>query len=132
MEFNPLIPIGAKIEVEKSTIENYLAKNILDDLPPIIKGEVIDYKMTDGIGIGYVLITENKQRIWIFNNELNERTKNEYKVDDTNNTENIFKKDLISRINIIDYEIGGNRTIKTMLNPINLFSWLIFTLKDIF
>ncbi len=132
MEFNPLIPIGAKIEVEKSTIENDLPKNILDDLPPIIKGEVIDYKMTDGMGIGYVLITENKQRIWIFNNELNERTKNEYKVVDTNNTENIFKKDLISRINIIDYEIGGNRTIKTMLNPINLFSWLIFTLKDIF
>jgi len=132
MEFNPLIPIGAKIEVEKSTIENDLPKNILDDLPPIIKGEVIDYKMTDGMGIGYVLITENKQRIWIFNNELNERTKNEYKVDDTNNTENIFKKDLISRINIIDYEIGGNRAIKTILNPINLFSWLIFTLKDIF
>ena len=132
MEFNPLIPIGAKIEVEKSTIENDLPKNILDDLPPIIKGEVIDYKMTDGMGIGYVLITENKQRIWIFNNELNERTKNEYKVDDTNNIENNFKKDLISRINMIDYEIGGNRTIKTMLNPINLFSWLIFTLKDIF
>ena len=132
MEGNPLIPIGAKIEVEKATIENHLPKNTLDDLPPIIKGEVIDYKMTDGMGIGYVLITENKQRIWIFNNELNERTKNEYKVDDTNNIENNFKKDLISRINMIDYEIGGNRTIKTMLNPINLFSWLIFTLKDIF
>ena len=132
MEVNPLIPIGAKIEVEKSTIENDLPKNILDDLPPIIKGEVIDYKMTDGMGIGYVLMTDNEQKIWIFNNELNQKTKNEYKIDDTNNTENIFKKDLISRINIVDYEIGGNRTIKTMLNPINLFSWLIFTLKDIF
>ena len=28
-------------------------------MPQIIYGEIIDYKMTDGMDIGYVLITEN-------------------------------------------------------------------------
>ena len=132
MEINQLIPIGAKIKVEKSKIQNDLPKKILNALPQIINGEVIDYKMTDGMGIGYVLITENKLKIWIFNNELKEETKREYNINDINNSTNIINKALISQINAIDYEINGNRNVKTILNPINLISWLIFTLKDIF
>ena len=57
MEVNPLIPIGAKIKVDKSKIKNLLPSKILDSLPQIINGEIIDYKMTDGMGIGYVFIT---------------------------------------------------------------------------
>ena len=132
MEINQLIAIGAKIKVEKSKIQNDLPKKILNDLPQIIKGEVIDYKMTDGMGIGYVLMTENKLKIWIFSNELNEETKIEYNIYDKNNSTNMLKKALTNQINAVDYEINGNRNIKAMLNPINLISWLIFTLKDVF
>ena len=32
----------------------------------------------------------------------------------------------------IDYKINGNRNIKTIVNPINLINWMIFTLKDVF
>ena len=67
MEVNPLIPIGEKIKVDKSKIENLLPNKLLDDLPQMINGEIIDYKMTDGMGIGYVLMTENNLKIWIFN-----------------------------------------------------------------
>jgi len=38
----------------------------------------------------------------------------------------------MSEINKVDYEISGNKSLKTLANPINLISWLIFTLKDIF
>ena len=55
MEVNPLIPIGAKIKVDKSKIENLLPNKLFDKLPQQINGEIIDYKMTDGMGIGYVL-----------------------------------------------------------------------------
>ena len=54
MEVNPLIPIGERIEVDKSKIENLLPNKLLDDLPKMISGEIVDYKMTDGMGIGYV------------------------------------------------------------------------------
>ena len=132
MEINPLIPIGTTVKIEKSKIENELPKKILDGLPKIINGSVIDYKMTDGMGIGYVLMTENKLKIWIFNNELNETTKKEYQIYDADNSTMLVPKALILKINKIDYEINGNRNVKTILNPINIISWLIFTLKDIF
>ena len=132
MKINPLIPVGTIIKVEKSKIENVLPKKILDDLPQIINGEIIDYKMTDGMDIGYVLMTENNLKIWIFNNEINEQTRKEYRIVDEKKSENFIPKEISSRIVNIEYELNGNRSIKRLANPINIISWLIFTLKDIF
>ena len=132
MEVNPLIPIGERIEVDKSKIENLLPNKLLDDLPQVISGEILDYKMTDGMGIGYVLLTENNQKIWIFNAELNQQTKKEYSLDDTNKLNNQENNDLLLGKYRVDYQINGNRSIKTIANPINLTKWFIFTLKDIF
>ena len=132
MKINPLIPVGSRIIVEKSKIENVLPKKILDDLPQMINGEVIDYKMTDGMDIGYVLITDSNLKIWIFNNELNEQTKKEYNIEDPNKSTNLITKQLLSRIDKVEYELNGNRGIKKLANPFNLIGWLIYTLKDIF
>ena len=44
MEVSPLIPIGAKIKVDKSKIENLLPNKLLDELPQIINGVIVDYK----------------------------------------------------------------------------------------
>ena len=132
MKVNPLIPIGAKIKVDKSKIEDLLPNKLLDDLPQVINGEIVDYKMTDGMGIGYVLLTEKNQKIWIFNTELNEQTTREYSIEDTNKLHNRKNNNLILGIYKVDYEINGNRNVKTITNPINLINWLIFTMKDVF
>ncbi len=132
MEVNPLIPIGAKVKVDKSKIEKLLSNKLLDDLPQIVNGEIIDYKMTDGMGIGYVLMTENNLKIWIFNTELNEQTKKEYRLEETNRYNNLRNSDLILGKYKVTYEINGNRNIKTISNPINLINWLILTMKDVF
>ena len=132
MKINPLIPVGSVIKIEKAKIDNVLPKKILDDLPQIINVEVIDYKMTDGMDIGYVLMTESNIKIWIFNNELNEETKREYKIESSNKATNLLAIEILSRIDKVKYELNGNRSIKKLANPFNLISWLIFTLKDIF
>ena len=98
----------------------------------MINAEVIDYKMADGMDIGYVLMTENNIKIWIFNNELNEQTKKDYKIESSNKTTNFSTIEILSRIDKVEYELNGNRSIKKLANPFNLISWLIFTLKDIF
>ena len=131
MEVNPLIPIGAKIKVDKSKIETLLPNKLLDDLPQMINGEIVDYKMTDGMGIGYVLITENNLKIWIFNTELNGQTIKEYSLEDTNKYYNPKNNNLILGKYKVTYEINGNKNIKTIANPINLINWLIFTIKDV-
>ena len=132
MEVNPLIPIGAKIKVDKSKIENLLPNKLLDTLPKQINGEIVDYKMTDGMGIGYVLMTEDNIKIWIFNTELNEQTMKEYSLEESNKYYNPQNSDLILGKYKVAYEINGNRNIKTIANPINLINWLIFTMKDVF
>ena len=132
MKISPLIPIGARIKVDKSKIENLLAEKILDDLPQTINGEVLDYKMTDGMDIGYVLMTDNNLKIWIFNRELNEQTRKEYKIEDSKTSENIITKEILSQIDKVQYDLNGNRSINKIANPFNLINWLIFTLKDIF
>ena len=132
MEVNPLIPIGEKIKVDKSKIENLLPNKLLDELPQIINGVIIDYKMTDGMGIGYILMTENNQKIWIFNTELNEQTRREYRIEVTNKFNNPMNKNIILGKNKLNYYINGNRSVKTIANPINITKWFIFTLKDIF
>ena len=132
MEVNPLIPIGAKIKVDKSKIENLLPDKLLDTLPKQINGEIVDYKMTDGMGIGYVLMTEDNIKIWIFNTELNAQTRKEYSLEQSNKYYNPQNTDLILGKYKVAYEINGNRNIKTIANPINLINWLIFTMKDIF
>ena len=132
MEVNPLIPIGAKIKVDKSKIENLLPNKLLDTLPKQINGEIVDYKMTDGMGIGYVLMTEDNIKIWIFNTELNEQTRKEYSLEESNKYYNPQNSNLIIGKYKVAYEINGNRNIKTIANPINLINWLIFTMKDIF
>jgi len=131
LEVNPLIPIGAKIKVDKSKIENLLPDKFLDELPQIINGVIVDYKMTDGMGIGYVLITENNLKIWIFNKELNEETRREYSIEDSNRYNKLKNNDLILGKDKVSYKINCNRNIKTIANPINLIKWLIFTLKDV-
>jgi len=132
MEVNPLIPIGAKIKVDKSKIENLLPSKLLDKLPQQINGEIIDYKMTDGMGIGYVLMTEDNIKIWIFNTELNEQTRKEYSLEESNKYYNPQNSDFILGKYKVAYDIIGNRKNKTIANPINLINWLIFTMKDIF
>ena len=132
MELNPLIPIGEKIKVDKSRIENLLPNKLFDKLPQMIKGEIIDYKMTDGMGIGYVLMTENNLKIWIFTSELNEQTIIEYKIKGTDKSYNVQTNDIFLGKYKVIYQIDGNKKIKSILNPINYIKWLIFTLKDIF
>ena len=131
MNINPLIPIGSKIKIDKSKIKNFLPKKLLDKMPQIINGEVIDYKMTDGIDIGYVLMTENNLKLWVFTREFNEDTKREYKIDLIDTSKTLTPKEFISIINKVHYDINGNRSIKSMANPINIISWLIFSTKDI-
>ena len=132
MNSDPLIPIGTKIKVYRSKIESLLPEKLLDDLPKVIEGEIIDYKMTDGMGIGYILITGENVKFWVFTNELDKTTKEEYKIKDISNLEQTINKEIILEKLKINYKINGNRNFKTILNPINLITWLLYTLKDIY
>ena len=132
MDLNPLIPIGTKIKVNKSEIENILPNKLMNDLPQTIYGKIVDYKMTDGRGIGYVLMTEKNIKIWIFTAELNDQTRKDYKIKNPSKSNSYIDISSLLGKYKLSYNLDGNRKIKTLTNPINLINWLIFTLKDTF
>tara|TARA_B100000700_G_C14798368_1_gene739290 strand:+ start:301 stop:693 length:393 start_codon:yes stop_codon:yes gene_type:complete len=130
MESKPLIPLGTNITVDKTRIQNILPSKLIDNLPRRIEGEVVDYKMTDGMGIGYVLLTNENIKIWIFNNELDEETKKTYQTVDTSYGE--YNNVNLLENHTINYEINGTRNIRSLISPINLIKWILYTSKDIF
>ena len=132
MESKSLIPIGSKINIYKSKIKTDLPQALLTTLPREISAKVIDYKITDGDGIGYVLMTERNLKIWIFTNELTEETKIKYGIEEMTFKERVNTKSQLNSKYVGDYEITNNSEINYLLNPINLLKWSLYTLKDIF
>ena len=132
MESKSLIPIGSKIEIFKSKIRTNLPQSLLTNLPRQITAEVIDYKITDGKGIGYVLMTDSKFKIWIFSNELNEETKKKYDINDVYLNEGMNEESTFISQYVGEFKLNGDYTITYLFNPINLIKWSLYTLKDIF
>ena len=132
MESKFLIPLGSEINVYKSKIKTDLPQALLTKLPSEIIAKVIDYKMTDGNGIGYVLMTESKLKIWIFSNELNDKIKDKYSVDDLSYNENIAKQGTVINQYIGELDLNGDYKISYLINPINFVKWSLYTLKDVF
>ena len=64
--------------------------------------------------------------------QINEQSKREYKIEDTSQSTTLITKEIMSKIYKVDYDINGNRSIKALINPFNIISWLTFTLRDIF
>ena len=60
--------------------------------------------------IGYVLITENNHKIWIFATELNEQTRREYRIEDTKKYYNQKNNDLILKKYTVAYKIASNHS----------------------
>ena len=127
-----LIPLGSEIIIFKSNIKTDLQQDLLTKLPMEITAKVIDYKITDGIGIGYVLITKNKLKIWIFSNELNEDSKRKYGISDFSFTQSADRKYTLIDQYAEEFELNSNHKMSYLLNPINLLKWTLYTLKDVF
>ena len=70
MKSKKLIPIGSKIEIDKSKIKTDLDKRFINNLPQRIDGTIIDYKMTDGGGVGVVVRFNDGTKRWFFEDEF--------------------------------------------------------------
>ena len=62
--------IGAKVRIDLNNVNDRIPsslKSLLQDDP---RGTLVDYKMTDGMGIGVVLELSNGTKSWFFENEI--------------------------------------------------------------
>ena len=123
------VQIGNSVQVNLELSKDRLSKEIIDAINISSLGKISDFRITDGKGIGVVLLLSNGKEQWFFEDEIdlldengNVIKKNNYKKGNSN-----FIYDFLRGLN---YENKNN--VSDLLNPINFFIWLVVSFKDIF
>ena len=62
--------IGSKIKINLERARDRIPSNLIEQLSDDPSGTVMDYKMTDGMGIGVVLKLKNGSKNWFFEDEV--------------------------------------------------------------
>ena len=121
--------IGSYVRVNLELSKDRLTKEIIDAINDSSLGKISDFRITDGKGIGVVLVLSNGKEQWFFEDEIDLLDENG----------NIIKKksDAEENNSWIFNILGGlkyeNKTkVRELLNPINFFLWLVVSFKDIF
>ena len=128
MEFLDLVKIGSLVNINVNLTKDRLTTKTLNAIKESSNFKVKDFRLTDGKGIGVIVEFSNGEEEWFFENEieiLDENGKIIPRVDSVD--KNIF---LLNLLRNLKYKSKTN--VKELINPINFFSWLIYSLKDIF
>ena len=128
MEFLDLVKIGSPVKINVNLSKDRLTPKTINAIKESSNYKVKDFRLTDGKGVGVIVELSNGEEEWFFENEIeiiDENGKIIPRVDKTD--KNIFFSNLLKQLK---YESKTN--IKELINPINFFSWLIYSLKDIF
>ena len=121
--------VGNKVQVNLELSKDRLSKDIIDTLNVSSIGEICDFRITDGKGIGVILILSNGKEQWFFEDEID--------VLDENG--NVIKKIHPSKENnnllfntLKEFKYENKNKLVDLINPFNFFLWLIVSFKDIF
>ena len=121
--------IGNSVQVNLELSQDRLTKEIIEAVKASSVGKILDFRITDGKGIGVILQLSNGKEQWFFEDEidlLDEDGNVIKKINDKKNNENL----IIEILRDLKYE--NKATISELLNPINFFLWLVVSFKDIF
>ena len=128
MEFLDLVKIGSPVNINVNLSKDRLSSKTLNAIKNSSSFKVKDFRLTDGKGVGVIVEFSNGEEEWFFENEI-EILNEEGKIIPRDNVKenNNFITNLLKDLN---YTPKTN--VKELINPINFFSWLIYSLKDIF
>tara|TARA_B100000212_G_scaffold310142_1_gene261024 strand:- start:266 stop:652 length:387 start_codon:yes stop_codon:yes gene_type:complete len=128
MEFLDLVKIGSPVNINVNLSKDRLTSKTLNAINESSSFKVKDFRLTDGKGVGVIVEFSNGEEEWFFENEieiLDENGKIIPRVD------SIEKNNFFSNL-LIDLKYKPKTNIKELINPLNFFSWLIYSFKDIF
>ena len=121
--------IGNSVRVNLELTKDRLNQDTIDAISISSVGKISDFRITDGKGIGVILILSNGKEQWFFEDEidlLDEDGNLIKKVNDSKENNNL----ILNTLERLKYE--KKNKISDLLNPINFFLWLVVSFKDIF
>ncbi len=128
MEFLDLVKIGSLVNINVNLSKDRLSSNTLNAIKESSSFKVKDFRLTDGKGVGVIVEFSNGEEEWFFENEieiLDDKGKiipREDALESNISISNLLK----------DLKYKPRTNVKELINPINFFSWLIYSIKDIF
>ena len=128
MEFLDLVKIGSPVKINVNLSKDRLTSKTLNAIKESSNFKVKDFRLTDGKGVGVIVEFSNGEEEWFFENEIEILDENGKIIPRSYAKEkNIFFTDFLK-----DLKYKPKTNIKDLINPINFFSWLIYSIKDIF
>ena len=141
MKIYERVQIGSNVQIKIDLAKKRLGKESIKaiEISPICK--IIDFKITDGKGIGVILKLSNGREEWFFEEEIDILNKNgeiienieiEEEIDllfEVFNFIKVISWTLLALIIPAEYKLKSK--IKDLINPLNFFSWLLNAFKDV-
>tara|TARA_B100000900_G_scaffold130704_1_gene110571 strand:+ start:1612 stop:1998 length:387 start_codon:yes stop_codon:yes gene_type:complete len=128
MEFLDLVKIGSPVNINVNLSKDRLSSKTLNAIKCSSSFKVKDFRLTDGKGVGVIVELSNGEEEWFFENEIEILDENGKIIPRDNVTDkNIFITDFLKNL-----RYHSKTNVKELINPFNFFSWLIYSLKDIF
>ncbi len=123
------VKVGNSVQVNIEQSKDRLTKEIIEAINVSSVGKILDFRITDGKGIGVILQLSNGKEQWFFENEIDLLDENGNLIKKINDNEenNNFAFNILKRL---EYE--NKNKVSELLNPINFFLWLVVSFKDIF
>ena len=127
MEFLDLVKIGSPVKINVNLSKDRLSSKTINLIKESSNFKVKDFRLTDGKGVGVIVEFSNGEEEWFFENEIEILNENGKIIPRVDAIERNFLSNLLK-----DLRYKPKANIKELINPINFFSWLIYSLKDIF
>ena len=128
MEFLDLVKVGSLVNINVNLSKDRLSSKTLNAIKDSSSFKVKDFRLTDGKGVGVIVEFSNGEEEWFFENEIEILDENGKVIPRDDSLEkNIFFRNFLK-----DLKYKQRTNVKELINPINFFSWLIYSLKDIF
>ena len=122
------VKIGNKVKINLELSKDRLKKETIEAINISSECTITDFKITDGMGIGVIVNLSNGKDEWFFENEIQifDEKGNIIEKNENKNENNNF---IFNAFNNINYE--PKVKYNELVNPINFFTWLIVSVKDI-
>ncbi len=127
MEFLDLVKIGSLVNINVNLSKDRLTSKTLNAINESSSFKVKDFRLTDGKGVGVIVEFSNGEEEWFFENEIEILDENGKIIPRADTID----KNIFSNL-IKDLKYKPKTNLKELINPVNFFTWLIYSLKDIF
>ncbi len=121
--------LGSKVRVNIGQLRDRLSPELIQLLSVNPEGRIVDFKMTDGTGIGLVLELGDGTISWFFDDEIEVCMDEEKEM--SAGLISSFDYSQERQIILEKPPVFVSENIIDVFNPIKFFGWLLYSLKDV-